>query len=419
MKSKIMIRRFTILSIVLLMAILGQGCNKEKTILTPDEMQFILDQYSNTLSASNDLSKVPRRINENGELVTTSIYGWTSGFFAGSLWYIYELSGDDHWKEEAIKWTEALDTIQYWSGNHDVGFMINCSYGNGLRLTGNEAYKKVLIRTAESLIQRYNPAAKSLESWDYREAWDGSTVWYFPVIIDNMMNLELLFEASRLSGDKRYENIAIQHARTTMKNHYRDDYSSFHVVDYDTITGEVLDKATCQGFVDESSWARGQAWGLYGFVTCYRYTHDIQYLKFAKNIADYMINHPNLPEDMVPYWDYNVVDPGLTPQWDYDPTMFDEIPRDASAAAITCSALFELSKYSDINKDQYFEAATTILSSLASSRYLAQEGKNRYFILNHSVGSIPHGVEIDVPLVYADYYFLEALLRYSKPGGNR
>ncbi|MEN8230001.1 MAG: glucuronyl hydrolase [Bacteroidota bacterium] len=411
-----MIRKCTRLSIVLLVAFLYPACNKEKSILTADEKQFILDQYSNTLNVSNDLTKVPRRIDEKGDLVFTSIYGWTSGFFAGNLWYIYELTCDDQWKEEAMKWTEALDTIQYWGGNHDVGFMINCSYGNGLRLTGNEAYKKVLIRTAESLIKRYNPAAESLESWDFREAWDGSTVWYFPVIIDNMMNLELLFEASRLSGEKRYEEIAIMHAQTTMKNHYRDDYSPYHVVDYDTITGEVLDRATCQGFVDESSWARGQAWGLYGFVTCYRYTRNTEYLKFAEHIADYIIDHPNMPEEMVPYWDYNVVDPGLKPEWDYDPSKFDEIPRDASAAAITSSALFELSKYSEINnKDKYFEVAVKILNSLASPRYLALEGKNRYFILNHSVGSIPHGVEIDVPLVYADYYFLEAFLRYSKP----
>ncbi len=414
MKPITTIRKFTVLSIVILLSILCPGCNKEKPILTAEEKQFILDQYSNTLNASNDLTKVPRRINEKGELVYTSIYGWTSGFFAGNLWYIYELTGDDYWKDEAVKWTEILDTIQYWSGNHDVGFMINCSYGNGLRLTGNEAYKNVLIRTAESLIERYNPAVESLESWDFREAWDGSTVWYFPVIIDNMMNLELLFEASMLSGDKRYEDIAIRHARTTMKNHYRDDYSSYHVVDYDTITGEVLDKATCQGFVDESSWARGQAWGLYGFVTCYRYTRNPEYLRFAEHIADYLINHPNLPEDMVPYWDYNVVDPGLIPEWDYDRSMFNEIPRDASAAAIISSALFELGKYSDTNRDQYIKAATTILSSLASSGYLALEGENKFFILNHSVGSIPHGVEIDVPLVYADYYFLEALLRHSK-----
>lgn len=407
-------RKYSIYSFLMLLVILIPACQKKNTILNPEVEQFITDQYSNMLEVADDLSKIPRRIDEDGKLVTTGIYGWTSGFFGGSLWYIYELTGEKKWKEEAIKWTETLDTIQYWSGNHDVGFMMNCSYGNGLRLTGNEAYKPVLIQTAESLIKRYNPHAKSLESWDYREAWDGKTEWYFPVIIDNMMNLELLFEASNLSGDKRFEKIAIQHAQTTMKNHYRKDYSSYHVVDYDTLTGEVLDRATCQGFVDESAWARGQAWGLYGIVTCYRYTQDKQYLEFAEGIADYIITHPNLPEDMVPYWDFNVVDPGLTPEWSYDPSLFKEIPRDASAAAIICSALLELSMYSDHNGERYYDAATKILQSLASPDYLAMEGKNRYFILNHSVGSIPHGVEIDVPLVYADYYFLEALLRHSK-----
>jgi unsaturated chondroitin disaccharide hydrolase len=406
-------RKYLMLSSLLLLVFLNPACNKEKTILSPEIGQFITDQYSNMLDVADDLSKIPRRIDEEGKLVTTGIYGWTSGFFAGSLWYIYEISGDEKWKEEAIKWTETLDTIQYWSGNHDVGFMMNCSYGNGLRLTGNEKYKPVLIQTAESLIKRYNPHTKSLESWDYREAWDGITEWYFPVIIDNMMNLELLFEASMLSGDKRFEEIALQHAQTTMKNHYRKDFSSYHVVDYDTLTGEVLDRATCQGFVDESSWARGQAWGLYGIVTCYRYTRDKQYLEFAENIADYIITHPNLPADMVPYWDFNVNDPGLTPEWDYDASSFKEIPRDASAAAIICSALFELCQHAE-NDEKYYDAATKILSSLASPMYLALEGKNRYFLLNHSVGSIPHGVEIDVPLVYADYYFLEALLRHSK-----
>ncbi len=406
-------KRITVFSL-LLFIILVPACNKQKTILNPEIEQFITGQYSNMLEVAEDLTKIPRRIDENGALVTTGIYGWTSGFFGGSLWYIYEITGDEKWKEEAIKWTETLDTIQYWSGNHDVGFMINCSYGNGLRLTGNEEYKPVLIQTAESLIKRYNPHSKSLESWDYRKAWDGKTEWFFPVIIDNMMNLELLFEASKLSGDKRFEEIALQHAQTTMKNHYRDDYSSYHVVDYDTLTGEVLDQATCQGFVDESAWARGQAWGLYGLVTCYRYTQDRQYLDFAEHVADYIIDHPNLPEDMVPYWDFHVLDPGLTPEWNYDPSMFDEIPRDASAAAIICSALLELCEYSDQNGERYYEAATKILHSLASPNYLALEGKNKYFILNHSVGSIPHGVEIDVPLVYADYYFLEALLRHAE-----
>lgn len=392
--------------------ILFSACaKKEKEILTIDKLQFIEGQIENTLAVANDLTQIPRTITDDGTLVTTGLQSWTSGFFAGNLWYLYELTGEEKWKNEAIKWTEALDSIKFLTDHHDIGFMINCSYGNGLRLTGNKEYEKVLVQAAKSLSTRYNPNVKCIESWDYREAWDGKTEWFYPVIIDNMMNLELLFKASNLSGDDTFRNIAVQHALTTMKNHYRDDYSSYHVVDYDTITGEVLDKATCQGFVDESSWARGQAWGLYGFTMCYRYTKDKRFLDFAEHVADYMINHPNLPEDKVPYWDYNVIDEGLTPEWDYDASKFPVIPRDASAAAITSSALFELATYSTDNSEKYKSAATKILKSLASPDYLAINSSNKYFILNHSVGSIPHGVEIDVPLVYADYYFLEALAR--------
>lgn len=399
--------------IALILAAFILSCSKESPILTSEKEKRITGQYENTLAVSTDLTRFPRTINEKGDLVTTDLYDWTTGFFAGNLWYIYELTGDEKWKSEAVKWTEALDTIQYWSGNHDVGFMMNCSYGNGLRLTGNEAYKKVLVQSAESLCKRYNPNTLCIESWDYRKAWNDTVEWFFPVIVDNMMNLELLFEATKLSGNKKYEEIAIQHAMTTMKNHYRPDYSSYHVVDYDTITGEVLDRATCQGFTDESSWSRGQSWGLYGYVLCYRYTKDPQYLSFAENIANFLLNHPNVPEDGIPYWDYNALDTGFIPEWKHDPGKFPIILRDASAAAIMSSALFELGTLSASQGTRYTEAATKILRSLASPGYMENPG-NKYFILNHCVGSIPHGAEVDKPLVYADYYFLEALLRYSR-----
>jgi unsaturated chondroitin disaccharide hydrolase len=399
-------------AIIIILIIGNVSCNKDKKVLTPEKIRFITAQYNNILSESNDLTRFPRTIDTKGNLVSTDIYDWTSGFFAGNLWQIYEITGDDKWKNEAIKWTEALDTIQYWSGNHDVGFMMNCSYGNGLRLAGKQEYRKVLVETAESLCKRYNPVAKSIKSWNYRKAWNNTTEWFFPVIIDNMMNLELLFKATQLSGNKKYEDIALQHALTTMKNHYRPDFSSYHVVDYDTITGSVNDKATCQGFTDESSWARGQAWGLYGFVVCYRYTMDKKFLTFAENIANYIIHNPNIPQDGVPYWDYNAGDTTLKPEWKYDPKRFPVIPRDASAAAITSSALFELSIYSKEYGTEFKNAAVKILGSLTSPSYLGVPG-DKYFILNHCVGSIPHGVEIDVPLVYGDYYLLEAALRYK------
>jgi rhamnogalacturonyl hydrolase YesR len=388
------------------------SCNREQKVLPAEKIKFITGQYENILSVSNDLTRFPRTIDKQGNLISTDIFDWTSGFFAGNLWQIYEITGDNKWKNGAIKWTEALDTIQYWSGSHDVGFMMNCSYGNGLRLAGKEEYKKVLVQTAESLCKRYNPVAKTIKSWNYSKAWNDTIEWFFPVIIDNMMNLELLFKATQLSGNKKYEEIALQHALTTMKNHYRPDFSSYHVVDYDTITGRVLDKATSQGFTDESSWARGQAWGLYGFVVCYRFTKDQKFLDFAENIANYIIHNPKIPEDGVPYWDYDAGDTTLKPEWKYDPKRFTVIPRDASTAAITSSALFELSTYSKAYGPLFKDTAVKILRSLESPAYMGDSG-DKYFTLNHCVGSIPHGVEIDVPLVYADYYFLEAALRYK------
>lgn len=387
------------------------SCQKnDKGVLSKKQMQFVKGQFNNTLAVAKYPEEFPRTINKNGGLENTDKYEWTSGFFAGNLWYMYQLTGDLEWKAEAEKWTVALDTIQYWSGIHDIGFMINCSYGNGLKFAGKKDYEKVMVQAAKSLIKRYNQVVKCIKSWDYRKAWNDTTEWFYPVIIDNMMNLELLFEASRLSGDSTYYHIAVQHALTTVKNHYRPDFSCYHVVDYDTLTGKVLDKATCQGFTDESSWARGQAWGLYGFTICYRYTKNEQFLKFAENIANYILNNPNLPKDLIPYWDYNVGDPNQKPEWNFDPSNYTVIPRDASAAAITSSALFELSTYSTVNSVVLRQAAIKIIESLASPAYMGVSG-DKYFILNHSVGSIPHGVEIDVPLVYADYYFLEALFR--------
>ncbi len=382
------------------------------------DMVLITQRINNAIKATPDPKKLPRTTNNDGSLKTVGAYNWTSGFFPGNLWYMYELTQDKTWKKEAIKYTEVLDTIQYWEDNHDVGFMIYCSYGNGLKFGDQEQYKAIIVQTAKSLSTRYSDTTKAIKSWERFKAWDKKTTFDYPVIIDNMMNLELLFEATLLSGNKRFYDIAVQHAETTMKHHYRDDYSSYHVVGYDTLTGQVTNKKTAQGFTDNSSWARGQAWGLYGYTLCYRYTKDKKFLDFANNVANYIINHPNLPEDMVPYWDYNAGQEGYQPEWNYNSADFAEIPRDASAAAITASALYELAGYSE-NKDRFLKAANTIVESLSSPAYMDKNSKNQYFILDHSVGSIPHGVEIDVPLVYADYYFLEALYRKRQLAENK
>lgn len=390
------------------------GCNEktntEKNFIE-ENITFAENQTRLMLAATGkpDGKNYPRTIGRKGNFVTTGIHDWTPGFFPGSLWYLYELTGDEAWKEEAEQWTYPLEPQQYFTGNHDVGFMMYCSYGNAQRLAPKEGYKEILVQSAHSLCTRYNETVKSIESWDYRKAWDG-TEWFFPVIIDNMMNLELLFYAWRETNDPYFYDVAVNHANTTLKYHFREDHSSYHVVDYDTITGLPLHRQTCQGYSDNSTWSRGQAWAVYGYTLMFRETGDSVYLDAARNFADYYIKH--LPDDLVPYWDFNVGQEGFTPDGDSYAVQSQEKPRDASASAIVCSALFELNEYT---KDNYYgDIAVKMLKSLASPTYRAGLGTNTNFIIQHCTGSFPHRVEIDVPLVYADYYFLEALVRYKK-----
>lgn len=315
---------------------------------------------------------------------------WTSGFFPGSLWYAYEMTGNNDLKEYAIQYTNMLNQVRYLKNTHDVGFMINCSYGNALRLAPNDTIKAVIIETADNLIGRFNPEIGCIRSWDFGE-------WNFPVIIDNMMNLDLLFTASKLSGNSKYYDVAVKHAQTTIKNHFRPDYTSYHLVSYNN-DGTVEKKQTHQGKNDESAWSRGQSWGVYGYTSCYRETKDTAFLEEAIHIAD-MIMQRVKTDDNIPYWDF-------------DAPAGETTPRDASAAAITASALIELSTLTP-NGKKYFDYAETILKNLSSDKYLATKGSNQGFVLMHSTGSLPHGSEIDVPLNYADYYYLEALQRYK------
>jgi unsaturated chondroitin disaccharide hydrolase len=341
---------------------------------------------------------VPRTINDDGSLSVVAGHDWTSGFYPGVMWYMYELTGDLEWKEKAVRYTGKLEKEMYNGSNHDVGFRMYCSYGNGLRLIEDESYVPVLVQSAKTLIARYYESVGSIKSWDFNDK-----VWQFPVIVDNMMNLELLFWATEKTGDPIYREIAIQHALTTKKNHFRSDYSSVHVVDYDTITGAVRQKNTYQGYADESSWARGQAWGLYGFTMTYRCTKDKQFLEQAEKIAGFLLNHPRLPEDLVPYWDFDA--PGIPNE-----------ERDVSAGAIIASALCELSTYSE-NGAELMEKADLMLESLGSI-YASPAGENYGFILHHSVGNKRGDSEVDVPLNYADYYFLEALVRQERLAKN-
>ena len=375
-----------------------QPKDKQADFVT-ENIEFAAAQQKLQVETIEQSGKIlnPRTVN-NGKIRYINREDWTSGFFSGSMWLTYELTGDDYWLPYAKKYTEALDSVKYLTWHHDVGFMIECSFGNGLKL-GEEAYKDVIIEAAKSLSTRFRPTAGIIQSWNVDKGWQSERGWECPVIIDNMMNLELLFNATRLSGDSTYYNIAVSHADQTLKHHYRPDYSCYHVIDYSLADGSVRNRHTAQGYAHESSWARGQAWGIYGFTVCYRETGDPKYLLQAQKAFEFVVNHPNFPADFVPYWDFDA------------PNIPDE-PRDASAAAIIASALYELSTYE--RPEYYKDWADKIMASLASPAYRANLGENGNFILMHSVGSIPHNAEIDVPLNYADYYFLEALTRRKK-----
>jgi rhamnogalacturonyl hydrolase YesR len=334
----------------------------------------------------------PRSISPNGLIRYAHPRDWTCGFFPGSLWLMYELSGDKYFKKQAAKFTEALDTVQYFTHTHDLGFMLFCSYGNAYRLTKKKKYKNVLHTGANSLISRFNKNVGCIRSWDF-----GS--WQFPVIVDNMMNLEFLLWTSASTKNSKYHKIAISHANKTLENHFRKDNSSYHVVNYDTITGKAIDFQTHQGYSDSSAWARGQAWGLYGYTSMYKETLDQNYLNQALKIADFIMKHPRMPKDKIPYWDF-------------DAPNIPHAPRDASAAAVIASALLELSTLTKAG-EVYFNYAEDILKNLSTDKYLAKAGSNAYFLLKHCTGNLPNNSEIDTTLNYADYYYLEALKRYG------
>lgn len=406
--------RFAFYSLILLLLAGCTGTDSKKQFIG-ENMNYACEQTRYMLESLGDTNgRYPRSTKKGGSLSTTDIYGWTSGFFPGTLWFLYEFTNDSCWKEKAVEWTLPLEPNRTNTKDHDVGFMMYNSFGKGFALTKNESYRDILVQTANSLMTRYNPNVHSIQSWEGGKSHHDTIIWQFPVIIDNMMNLELLFWAARETGDKKYYDVAVTHANTTIKNHLREDFSCYHVVDYDTITGEVRDRATAQGYADNSAWARGQAWGVYGFTMVYRETGDSKYLSVAQKMADFFLHNPSLPEDKVPLWDFNAGQDGYTKKWKFDETRIGYIPRDASAAAIAASALFELYQYT--KNPEYYDSAVTMIHSLASEQYRAVPGSNAGFLLMHSTGSLPHGKEIDVPLVYADYYFLEALLRYQKIG---
>ncbi|MBX3006406.1 MAG: glycoside hydrolase family 88 protein [Melioribacteraceae bacterium] len=349
-----------------------------------------------SLEQEKDL--LPKTVDRFGNLQTCKSDWWVSGFFPGQLWYLYEHSKNEEVKNYAVEFSKRVEREKFTTDNHDVGFIIHCSFGNGFRITKDSTYLEIIKTASNSLITRFNKKIGAIRSWDTGQ-WNKQ--WQYAVIIDNMMNLEMLLWAAKKFNKPEFYDVAINHANTSMRDHYRSDFSSFHVVSYDTITGAPELKHTAQGYKHESAWARGQSWGFYGFVMMYRFTKDEKYLNQAKSIAGFLINHPRMPEDKIPYWDYDA--PNIPDTY-----------RDASAASIMCSALIELSKYVDAElSKKYLAIAETQIRSLYSN-FRNAPGNNGNFILKHSVGHMPNNTEVDVPLTYADYYFVEALMRFKK-----
>lgn len=340
----------------------------------------------------------PRSVDKEGRMTLVHPHDWTSGFFAGELWMMYQFTNDPRWRRQAISFTWPIEEAKTHRGTHDLGFMIDDSFGKAWELTGEQSYRDVVHEAAATLITRFDPRVGAIRSWDHN-----AEVWKYPVIIDNMMNLEMLFKVADATGDRRYRDIAVSHADVTLINHFRPDRSSYHVVDYDPATGLPRMKVTAQGYADDSFWSRGQGWGIYGYTMCYRHTGDRRYLDHARGIADWFLSLPNMPADMVPYWDMKA--PGTEIPDNAG------VPRDASAAALIASALYELALYTPgDDAARYRRTADTIVAGLTAA-YTIPPGEGEGFILAHSTGHLPADSEIDVPLVYADYYYLEALMR--------
>jgi unsaturated chondroitin disaccharide hydrolase len=384
------------ISIVLLgIAALISSCGKKVQSFDVDkELAKAMKQYEVMLAAHPDTTKIPHSLNHDGSYHDKPSEWWGSGFFGGTLWYLYEYSQDQKWKDVAHLWSMAVAKEQYNTTTHDLGFMVFCPFGKGYQLTGDSTYLNILMQGAKSLSTRFDANRGVIKSWDSFRDYD------FPVIIDNMMNLDFLFWATKHSGDSSFYKLSVEHADVTMANHFRPDHSSYHVVCYDG-SGKALAQVTHQGYSDSSAWARGQAWALYGYVVMFRETGDKKYLNHAMSIADFYLNHPNLPADKIPYWDFNA------------PKIPNE-ERDVSAAAIFSSGLLELQGYVDKETaDRYVAEAREMLVNLSQKPYRTEYGEAGDFLLKHSVGHKPGSIEVDVPLIYADYYYIEALLRYK------
>ena len=378
--------------ILVFLVIMFSGCSTKKEDSELNISTLLQKRYEKLLTYEIDSLAFPRSYSYKDKLVKkVPSKDWTSGFFAGNLWQLYNLTGKQAYIKKAEVWTAFIEKEKFNNRTHDMGFKVYNSFGNGIKIKENKKYEDIIVESAKTLSTRFNENIKSIRSWDFNKK-----VWQFPVIIDNMMNLELLFEATKISGDSSFHKLAVTHANTTLTHHFRPDNSCYHVVDYDTLTYQPRMKVTHQGINDESSWARGQSWAIYGYTLAYRYTKNSRYLDRAISTAEYFLNHKNLPNDGIPYWDFD--DPAIP-----------NAPRDVSAGTILASAMIEI--YGHTLDEKYLDYSKKVIASLQSTDYILDSDFEAPFILDHSTGNWPKNDEIDEPIVYGDYYFLETLIR--------
>jgi len=339
---------------------------------------------------SKAYSMFPRFTNADGMWETTDSSAWSSGFFAGCLWLMYEYTSDDEWKRLAESWTAAMEREKTAGGNHNLGFKMMPGFGHGFRLTGSEHYREVLIESARTLAGRFNDTVGLIKANEMEQ-------WKYPVMVDTMVNIELLFRAAEYGGDPAWADMAETHALNTFRHHVRGDGGTVQVVDFDPATGEVIAHDTLCGLSGDSAWARGQGQAIYGFTAAYRCTKNPELLKAAETVADFFID--NLPADYIPYWDFS------------DPAIPNTI-RDASAAAVAVDGLIELGSLSvdPAKKKRYSEAAVNILTSLCSDGYLIG-GTDSRGIVGHATWKKPSDPQADTSLIWGDYNFIEALMR--------
>ena len=378
-------------------------CGRGKTP-TEQALAYCHAQVKRTLaeltdeSGQTDYTMMPRNIakgESRWECRPVAPEEWCSGFWPGVLWYDYENTGDERIRVEAERFTrKLLPILDRPAYDHDLGFLMLASFGQAYRLTGNSEYKQVLVRAADSLSTLFRSRVGAMLSWPRHVSDYGA----HNVIIDNMMNLELLYWAAANGGNPCLADIATSHADKTMKYHFRNDFTCYHVALYDTLSGDFIRALNHQGYADESRWARGQAWAIYGYTMVYRETHDWRFLDFARRVADAYLER--LPDDLVPYWDFD--DPDIP-----------NAPRDASAACIVASAFLEMSTYlHNGDGERYVGLARQMLQSLGSEAYRCGQASPAF--LHHSTGHKPAGTEIDASIIYADYYYIEALTRLRK-----